>query len=57
MRIIRQGVKTVKFICPECGCVFEADEDEYKDIGVVFKAYIYKCKCPCCGEKVLSWNI
>lgn len=58
MKIIKQGekektAKTVRFECRACGCIFEADEGEYKyyDAPVAY-ACEYDAKCPCCGKDV-----
>lgn len=64
MKIIKQGIpkeelkailnKTKRFECRTCGCVFEADGDEY-----IHSTYIrtvqgndplYYCKCPNCNS-------
>lgn len=56
MNIIKEGRKPQKpilrFQCDMCGCVYEADETEYK----VF-SYGRSSVCPCCGKtahKVIS---
>lgn len=55
MEIIREGdmalyefrkKRTLQFTCTHCGCVFNADQNEYHDSqydGVY-------CYCPCCKE-------
>lgn len=43
---------TKKFHCPDCGCLFEADEDEYEHESYVWDEY-YACKCPTCGKRVI----
>ncbi len=58
MKVIKQGKskeelkailnKTKRFECPTCGCIFEADEDEY-DVDNDFYSSFY-CKCPNCGR-------
>lgn len=58
MKIIKQGkskeeidriTKQVRqFECPTCGCVFEADNTEYKyHFGQ--GAGLWECDCPNCG--------
>lgn len=59
MKIIKEGKskeelkailnKTKRFECKTCGCVFEADEEEY-DEEDNFYTCIYYCKCPNCGR-------
>ena len=58
MKIIKQGemektTKTVRFECRSCGCIFEANEGEYKyyDAPVAY-ACEYDAECPCCGKEV-----
>lgn len=60
MKIIKKGKtkeelkailnKTKRFECKTCGCVFEANEDEYE----VEEEWIYStyyCFCPNCGKE------
>lgn len=55
MKIIQHGrpeldLSTVKrFKCDFCGCVFEADEGEYK-VGQQYNNIYHQCKCPECGK-------
>ena len=61
MKIIKQGIsgdelnrklkQTRRFECRTCGCVFEADKDEYE----IETEYIYTtcyCACPNCKTRV-----
>lgn len=61
MKIIKQGkskeeidriIKQVRlFECPVCGCVFEADNTEYKyQYSQREAAEWWQCKCPNCGK-------
>ena len=58
MKIIKNGVipnkdETKRFVCSECGCVFEANKGEYKKVlycGQILEGY--SCDCPNCGEYV-----
>lgn len=44
MKIIKEGtVKTIVFECDGCGCVFEADNTEYKEDWRTPKP-----ECECC---------
>lgn len=43
--------KVKRFICRECGCVFEADKTEYTADSQYNDIY-YKCTCPTCGNTV-----
>ena len=52
MKIIKQGNpeiinKPKKFSCSRCGCVFEADKNEYKAGNQYNDIYFY-AECPCC---------
>lgn len=40
-------MKTVRFECEDCGCVFEANATEYWEINGT-----YYCNCPFCGQEV-----
>lgn len=56
MKIIKNGdlkkIKQVKtFDCDFCGCLFEADNTEYK-IGSQYNETYYYTKCPFCGRNV-----
>jgi len=58
MKIIQQGdnnkVTDIKrFVCKECGCVFEADNTEFK-AEYAYGQYLegYSCDCPNCGKSV-----
>lgn len=61
MKIIKQGkskeeidriTKQVRrFECPVCGCIFEADNTEYKhEFRQIESAEWWECKCPNCGK-------
>lgn len=59
MKILAQGHmelarKPKTFKCLECGCVFEADNTEYKYDGSQYNQDYYVCACPCCGRKAYS---
>ena len=42
------GIK--RFTCSRCGCVFEADEDDYEKRRDDFRMELYVlAACPCCG--------
>ena len=56
IKIIKPGKKpdtTKRFTCSHCGCVFEADVDDYE---VVYESldgcYCYAADCPTCGLTV-----
>lgn len=55
INIIRKGNKSmpiVRFTCPECGCIFDADENSYLPLrNAEHKTYAY-ITCPDCGEDV-----
>lgn len=65
MKIIKQGevkrkLKPLQFECRECGCVFEADNTEYKFSHADLypgelddeEILVYYCLCPTCDSKV-----
>lgn len=56
MKIIKNGdlkrIKQIKtFDCDFCGCLFEADNIEYR-IGSQYNETYYYAKCPFCGRNV-----
>ena len=52
MKILVKGeidnLKEAKFECPRCGCVFVANEMEYRVLGKFDNYYILEHECPCC---------
>lgn len=61
MKILQQGVLPrmyKKFVCENCGCVFEADKSEYFASGQMEVLHDglpnYKCECPTCKNMVYS---
>lgn len=58
MRIIKHGslkqptktIRTVRFKCINCGCIFEEDTEELRGKGEV----LYTIPCPECGCEVFS---
>ena len=59
MEIIKQGdisklKQTKKFECRRCGCIFLADDDEYKYSGSQYNESYYQCACPTCNNSVYS---
>lgn len=54
-QIIRQGyLKTpvFRFVCRNCGCVFEADRESYKQHFTSYNTFIFTAQCPCCKNNV-----
>lgn len=54
MRIVKDGdnsrlSNSKYFECNECGCVFEARQNEYR-IEPQYNYLFYSCKCPRCGN-------
>ena len=52
MKVIKEGnlkrlKKTKRFECNKCGCIFEADQDEYS-VGYQYNEAYYMCTCPTC---------
>ncbi|MCD8159079.1 MAG: hypothetical protein LUD77_09360 [Clostridiales bacterium] len=57
MKIIKPGnekltKKPILFDCVKCGCVFEADCEEYTYAGSYYGGTMVRCKCPCCGDMI-----
>lgn len=52
MKIIKPGIiieNTYRFVCGNCGCIFECNEHECRENIEEF--YCYKtCKCPTCNS-------
>ena len=63
MKIIKQGKskeelkaifnKIKRFECKTCGCIFEADEDEY-ECEEEYTYSTYYCKCPNCTKEAFE---
>lgn len=52
MKIIKEGGfdtfrRIKRFECTRCGCIFEADETEYRS-GSYYNETYYYCECPFC---------
>lgn len=62
MKIIQHGdpkklkelAATKTFRCASCGCVFEADWNEYTETTIRKKKSIFSCECPEC--KLLAFE-
>lgn len=59
MKIIKFGDRQKKaikrFVCDECGCIFEADRAEYETRFHRNETY-YAVNCPCCNKVVYKWE-
>ncbi len=56
MTIIVEGdlnrLKEIKrFNCRKCGCIFDAEKEEYK-VSSQYNEEYYSCICPTCGNNV-----
>lgn len=54
-RVLKEGkvVKDVRqFKCPDCGCVFEADEDDYTMTMHSHNDFCLESECPTCHRNV-----
>lgn len=52
IKIIKPGKKPEtdkRYECQHCGCVFEADRDDYEVEYSLLDGYYFKIECPCCG--------
>lgn len=57
IKIIKPGKKpdtTRRFTCDHCGCVFDADLDDYETVTGQDNWLDYRAICPACRERV--WN-
>lgn len=45
-----------RFVCTHCGCVFDADENDYNEAGQEKMEPFYACRCPDCGHYAFSVN-
>ena len=59
MKIIKEGIRpaiTKRFICSNCGCIWEAEKDEYNVTSYLSMMHdelkVYYMNCPCCGAFV-----
>lgn len=56
MKIIKEGdkqklLRIKKFECFACGCIVEADKNEYF-MSDEFSSSSYTCNCPTCGGRM-----
>lgn len=61
MNILRNGdldrLKRIKrFICTDCGCIFEAEKTEYKNESNQRDGVQFSCKCPTCGKTCYNYD-
>ena len=61
MKILVQGnkdrlKKNKKFECRYCGCVFIADNTEYRDESTQKDGPMFTIECPCCNKSVWSYS-
>lgn len=51
IKIIKPGRpgEIKRFTCSRCGCVFEADRQDYEEVHILSNGYYLKIDCPCCG--------
>lgn len=55
IQIIREGnlkEPVIRFVCFNCGCVFEADRESYKQCFASYNTIISTANCPCCNTDV-----
>ncbi len=60
IRIVKEG-KKIKFVCPRCGCEFNAETEDVSvwsthrsEIGIFHK---YQCTCPNCKQKCMGEEV
>lgn len=60
MKIIREGDRgaayrqehhIVQFLCDKCGCIWDAEENEYHMVSNGYNEVYAACNCPTCGKK------
>lgn len=59
MKILKEGiipVKTRRFRCSNCGCIFECEEGEYELRFDQRDGYYCTAKCPTCRKKCYTPN-
>lgn len=55
IKIIKPGKKpetTKRFTCKHCGCVFNADKDDYEEMYSLCNGYYLRVDCPVCERTV-----
>ncbi len=54
MRIIKKGnpdaVKSIRFTCVKCECIYEAFETECIKAGTPLTMMVYQSRCPFCTQ-------
>ena len=51
--------KVIRFECPDCGCIFEADQRDYKSpepMAALHDGIEAICECPFCHRDVEAYN-
>ena len=51
--------KIIRFECPDCGCIFEADQQDYKiaePMAALHDGLEATCECPYCHHIVEAYN-
>ena len=59
VEILREGSeytynKMIRFECEQCGCLFDANKNEYKYCGNQIEGDDWKMTCPYCKNTVYS---
>jgi len=54
-KVKTKGINT--FQCLTCGCVFEADKDDYFELEMQYNKIFYLCNCPMCGKPAVPVDI
>jgi RNase P subunit RPR2 len=47
---LRRFEKYKRFICKDCGCVWEAGASKYRYVGTQWEGDSWECRCPTCGK-------
>ena len=61
MKILVQGdlnrlKKIKKFSCDKCGCVFLADQNEYRNNSNQHDGTMFSINCPCCDSVLYNYS-
>lgn len=54
VRANRLKMKCRHFVCPYCGCDFDADKEHYKYNSGGYNDEWYTTICPCCKSEISS---
>ena len=44
-----------RFICRNCGCMFDADSEDYQVSHAQYNDTVFEAVCPECGDRAFSY--